>query len=79
MSTHDTITFLGTTYNRSDLPEAIISYIETYNRSITKSSQKTPDDTDFDFRMTQALQMFGDPAVIAGIQLLIDSALNNQP
>lgn len=71
-----TITFLGTTYNRADLPQTIINYIETYNRAIAKSSQKSPSDTDFDFRMTQALQMFGDPAVIAGIQLLIDNAQN---
>jgi hypothetical protein len=71
-----TITFLGTTYNRADLPQNIINYIETYNRNEAIAKQKNPADTDYVFRMNQALQMFGDPTVVAGIQLLIDSAQN---
>lgn len=66
-----TITFLDQTFNRDDLSEAIISYIETYNRVVNAARNKDPDDRDYDFRMNQALQMFGNEEVIAGIELLI--------
>ena len=67
-----TIVFDGVEYDRDVLPEALINYIETYIRAKENPSQKTPDDTDYDFRMTQAMQMFGEPEVISSINELID-------
>lgn len=69
-----TITFNGVTYDRDSLPEAIVDFIETYQTTTNLPTQKTPDDTDFSFRMNQALQMFGEPLVIANIQALIDNS-----
>lgn len=67
----DTITFLDQTFNRADLTDTLIDYIETYNNVMSAPRGKAPEDTDYEFRMNQALQMFGDEAVVDGINLLI--------
>lgn len=72
MTTSTTITFLGQTFQRADLSEELINYIETYNAVDAAPKTKGPDDNDFNFRMIQALQMFGDPVVVEQIQLFID-------
>ena len=69
-----TIIFDGVEYDKDVLPEALIRYIETYIRAKQNPNQKTPDDTDYDFRMTQAMQMFGEPEVIEGINELINGS-----
>jgi len=76
----DTITFQGIVYNRSDLSAELISMIETYNSSGQNVSGKTPNMTDYGFRLNQALQIFGDAKVILAIQLLIQLETgNNNP
>ncbi len=69
-----TIIFDGIEYDRDILPEALINYIETYLRATTNPTQKTPDDTDYDFRMNQAMQMFGEPLVVIEINKLISGS-----
>ncbi len=66
-----TITFLGQTFNRSDFDSTLINYIDTFNAVIGAPS-KTPDDNDYLFRMSQAMQTFGDQAVINQINFLIN-------
>jgi len=72
MSESTTITFLGQTFNRADLSQELINYIQTYNEVDAAPKTKSPDDNDFHFRMNQALQMFGDPVVVEQIQIFID-------
>ncbi len=66
-----TITFLGQVFNREDLSSELVNYIETYNAVIGAPNSKTPDDNDYFFRMSQAMQTFGDQAVIDQIDFLI--------
>ena len=68
-----TVTFLGQTFNTADLSEPVLNYINTYNEVVNGPKGKGPEDRDYQFRRNQALQMFGNEAVIAGIQLIIDS------
>ena len=70
-----TVTFLGQEFDTADLSEPVLNYINTYNAVINLQSQKAPTDRDYQFRMTQALQMFGNDAVVAGIQLIIDTEI----
>ena len=51
----------------------LLSYINTYNSVINAPTRRGADDRDFEFRMVQALQMFGDKEVTDGIQLIIDN------
>lgn len=67
----DTITFLDQTFNRADLTDSLINYIETYNAVIAAPKSRSSEDRDYEFRMNQALQMFGNEAVVGGINLLI--------
>lgn len=67
----NTITFLDQTFNRDELTDTLINYIETYNTVMAAPRSKGPNDRDYQFRMNQALQMFGDEEVVAGINLLI--------
>lgn len=69
------VTFLGQEFNTTDLSPTVLNYINTYNSVTTGQKQKTPDDRDYEFRMNQALQMFGDDAVVAAVQTLIDNDL----
>jgi len=73
----DTITFKGITYARSDLSAELIILIETYNANQGAVSAKLPTDTDYKFRLNQALQIFGDPVVVLSIEILITKELNN--
>jgi len=66
------IYFQGEAYDENAIPESLARYIRTYNRSQNDPETKTPEDTDFDFRMNQALQMFGDDLVVNEISKLID-------
>jgi len=66
-----TVTFLGQTFNTADLSEPVLNYINTYNAVVNGPKGKGPSDRDYEFRMNQALQMFGNDAVVAGIQLII--------
>ena len=68
-----TVTFLGQEFNTEDLSEPVLNYINTYNSVINGPKGKSPEDRDYQFRMNQALQMFGNEAVVAGIQLIIDT------
>ena len=68
-----TVTFLGQEFDTADLSEPVLNYINTYNAVINGQRQKAASDRDYQFRMTQALQMFGNEAVVAGIQLIIDT------
>ena len=68
-----TVPFLGQTFTTEDLSEPVLNYINTYNAVVNGPKGKDPEDRDYQFRMNQALQMFGNEAVIAGIQLIIDS------
>ena len=68
-----TVTFLGQEFNTADLSEPVLNYINTYNEVINGQRNKTANDRDYQFRMNQALQMFGNEAVVAGIQLIIDT------
>lgn len=68
-----TVTFLGQEFNTADLSEPVLNYINTYNAVINAPTRKSANDRDFQFRMVQALQMFGNKEVTEGIQLIIDS------
>ena len=70
-----TVTFLGQEFNTADLNESVLNYINTYNELMNGPKAKRPTDRDYQFRMNQALQMFGDEAVVAGIQLIIDTEI----
>ena len=70
-----TVTFLGQTFNTEDLSEPVLNYINTYNSVINAPTQRGADDRDFEFRMVQALQMFGNDEVTDGIQLIIDTEI----
>lgn len=66
-----TITFLGQTFNRADLDQVLINYIDTYNQVANAPKGKSPMDNDFHFRLIQAQQTFGNDAVVDQIQYLI--------
>ena len=68
-----TVTFLGQTFNTEDLSEPVLNYINTYNSVINAPTRRGADDRDFEFRMVQARQMFGDKEVTDGIQIIIDN------
>ena len=68
-----TVEFHGVTYVRADLPDGLLAYIDAYNQSLAASQASLSDTNDYAFRMNQALQMFGEPAVIAAIQEVADS------
>ena len=68
-----TVTFLGQEFNTEDLSKPVLDYINTYNAVIEAPTRRGADDRDFQFRMTQALQMFGSEEVTAGIQVIIDA------
>ncbi len=67
------ITFLGQEFDTDLLDEDVVNYILTYNRVIDAPRRKGADDDDFDFRMNQALQMFGNQEVVDAIQTIIDN------
>ncbi|ABP87963.1 gp56 [Synechococcus phage Syn5] len=69
----ETIVFNGVTYNVADLDPVALLYIQTYNKVTGSAPIIDPNTRDYDYRMSQALQMFGDPVVIESIQDLIDS------
>lgn len=69
------IYFNGQWYNVEDLDPVSLLYIQTYNKVTESSPVIDPDTNDYDYRMSQALQMFGDPVVIESIEDLI----NNPP
>lgn len=70
-----TVTFLGQEFNTADLSQPVLNYINTYNLVINGPKAKTASARDFGFRMNQALQMFGDEAVVAAVQTIIDNDL----
>ena len=65
--------FQGQYYDTDSLPPEIVLYIETYNKVTTSAPIIDPNTRDYDYRMSQALQMFGDPVVVDSIQDLIDN------
>ena len=68
-----TVTFLGQEFDTADLSEPVLNYINTYNAVLKAPTRKSANDRDFQFRMVQALQMFGNEEVTDGIQLIIDT------
>ena len=72
-----TVTFLGQEFNTADLSEPVLNYINTYNAVIESPTRRGADDRDFEFRMVQALQMFGDKEVTDGIQVIIDNDISS--
>ena len=66
-----TISFMGQDFDRTALSQQLIDYIETFNRVTTAPEGTNPDDRDFHFRMNQAVQTFGDNAVIDQINYLL--------
>ena len=77
MSENLYVTFLDQTFLRSDLSETLLLYIDTYNRVTQERAIRSPNDRDYDFRMNQALQMFGNTVVTDAIQLLIINDSNS--
>ena len=71
------VSFLDQNFLRSDLSDTVLNYIDTYNRVVQNPAQLSPDNNDYDFRMNQALQMFGNSVVTDAIQLIIINAQNN--
>jgi len=69
------IYFNGQWYNVEDLDPVSLLYIQTYNKVNESTPVIGPNTNDYDYRMFQALQMFGDPVVIESIEDLI----NNPP
>ena len=69
----ETIVFNGVTYNVADLDPVALLYIQTYNKVTGSTPIIDPNTRDYDYRMNQALQMFGDPVVTSSIQDLIDN------
>ena len=69
----DQIYFNGVWYNVADLTDIQLLYISTYNRVTGATAIIDANTRDYNYRMSQALQMFGDPVVIASIQDLIDN------
>jgi hypothetical protein len=67
------VEFQGVTYLRADLPDGLLAYIDAYNQSLAASQTPLSDTNDYSFRMSQALQMFGEPAVVAAIEDVADS------
>lgn len=67
------IFFDGKWYNVADLDPVALLYIQTYNAVTASAPNIGPDANDFNYRMQQALQMFGDPVVIESIQNLIEN------
>ena len=65
--------FNGQWYNIDELADVVLLYISTYNKVTTSAPIIDPNTRDYDYRMSQALQMFGDPVVVASIQDLIDN------
>lgn len=63
-----TVDFHGVTYVRAELPDALLAYIDAYNLYIAAGQTRLSETNDYSFRMSQAMQMFGEPAVIAAIQ-----------
>ena len=68
-----TVTFLGQEFNTEDLSEPVLNYINTYNKVINAPTKRGANGRDYEFRMVQALQMFGDDEVTQGIQIIIDN------
>ena len=67
------IFFNGQWYNVADLDPISLLYITTYNKVSGSAPIIDPNTRDYDYRMSQALQMFGDPVVVSSIQDLIDN------
>lgn len=67
------IYFNGQWYNTADLDPTSLLYIITYNKVTGSAPIIDPNTRDYDYRMSQALQMFGDPVVVASIEDLIDN------
>lgn len=70
-----TVTFLGQEFDTNDLSDPVLNYINTYNAVIGGQHQKAASDRDYHFRMNQALQMFGNQAVVDGILVIIDAQI----
>ena len=65
---NDTITHKGITYARSNLTKEEIQTMENYNSTQGNVSAKGSGDYDFEFRLNQARQMFGDEDTILSIE-----------
>ena len=68
----DKITFQGITYARSTLSEEDIKTMEHYNSEISNVSAKSGTDGDFEFRLNQARQMFGDAQTVLSLELALN-------
>lgn len=73
MSIPNEIVFNGKTYDVSSLTESQLLYITKVSQG---SPSNDPDARDYDSRMNQALQMFGDDVAVSSIQSLIDGFSN---
>jgi len=69
---NDKITFQGITYSRSDLSKEDIKTMENYNSTISNISDKSGTDGDFEFRLNQARQMFGDAQTVLSLELSLN-------
>ena len=67
------VEFDGTAYSVADTNPTALLYILIYGQVTGSGAIVTPDTRDYLYRMSQALQMFGNPAVVASIQDLIDN------
>ena len=65
--------FNGVWYDVDNLDEIALLYILTYNQVTGSAPIIDPNTRDYNYRMSQALQMFGDPVVVDSIQDLIDN------
>ena len=73
-----TVTFLGQEFDTAGLSEPVLNYINTYNAVVDIPTRRDASARDYQFRMTQALQRFGDKDVTEGIQLIINYEVNQQ-
>lgn len=65
--------FDGNYYSVEDTNPTALLYILIYGQVTGSGAIVTPNTRDYLYRMSQALQMFGNPAVVASIQDLIDN------
>ena len=65
--------FDGAYHSVEDTNPTALLYILIYGQVTGSGAIVTPKTRDYLYRMSQALQMFGDPVVVASIQDLIDN------
>ena len=70
------IFFDGQWYDPADLDPTTLLYIQIYNQVTGSTAIIDPNTNDYNYRMSQALQMFGDPVVVESINDLIDLTSN---